>query len=147
MFCTFDRGVNAPRQGGRLRPIDIGLMVAGFVVYWPLGLAVLAAKFWQRSLGVEGDVVSFLRERLTGAQSWANGLRFNAPWGEGVRHTDNAAFDDWRRTELDRLAAERRKLADAERDFAAYMDGLRRARDRDEFDAFMRARNGSNPAS
>ena len=68
-------------------------------------------------------------------------------WGGfGARSTGNSAFDDWRTAELARLEEERRKLAAAEREFADYMEGLRRARDREEFDRFMNQRNTA-PAS
>ena len=58
------------------------------------------------------------------------------------RSTGNVAFDEWRESELARLEAERRKLAEAERDFAQHIEELRRARDREEFESFMRARKG-----
>ena len=57
-----------------------------------------------------------------------------------MRPTGNTAFDDWRAGELSRLEEERRKLEDAEREFAEHIDQLRRARDREEFDRFMNAR-------
>ena len=60
----------------------------------------------------------------------------------GWRSTGNVAFDEWRESELARLEAERRKLAEAERDFAQHIEELRRARDREEFESFMRARKG-----
>ncbi len=123
-------------------------MVAGFALYWPLGLAVLGVKLWQKSSGAEGNVVDFARIRWAEAADWAGTWRSHAPWRESTRYgTGNSAFDDWRRRELDRLEAERRKLADAEREFATFMDNLRRAHDRGEFDRFMHDRaSGSGPA-
>ncbi len=129
---------------GRWRPVDIGLMVGGFALYWPLGLAVLTLKLWQRASGADGNVVDFARGQWLNATGWATTWRDAAPFKTRATHgTGNSAFDDWRRSELDRLEAERRKLVDAEREFAAFMDSLRRARDRTEFDDFMRAR--TNP--
>ena len=52
----------------------------------------------------------------------------------------NAAFDEWRSAELARLDEERRKLDEAQRDFAEYVDAIRRAKDREEFDRFMAER-------
>jgi hypothetical protein len=57
--------------------------------------------------------------------------------------TGNAAFDDWRREELDRLAEERRKLEEARADFEAYAQELRRARDKEEFERFMNERRAN----
>ena len=63
-----------------------------------------------------------------------------SPFG-GMRPTGNRAFDEWRDSELARLEEERRKLEEAEREFAAHIEELRRARDREEFERFMKARH------
>ena len=59
----------------------------------------------------------------------------------------NEAFEEYKRSTLERLEAERRKLAEEERAFADFLRELRRARDREEFDHFMQSRrqqgNGS----
>ena len=57
-----------------------------------------------------------------------------------TRATGNTAFDDWRNAEIERIEKERQKLAEAEREFAAFVAELRRAKDREEFDRFMSAR-------
>jgi hypothetical protein len=65
------------------------------------------------------------------------------PWpgyGFGASPTGNRAFDEWRATELARLEEERKRLAAAEREFADYMENLRHARDREEFERFMNER-------
>ena len=54
--------------------------------------------------------------------------------------TGNAAFDEWRTAELARLDEERRKLDEAQREFAEYSDAIRRAKDREEFERFMAER-------
>jgi hypothetical protein len=59
----------------------------------------------------------------------------------------NSVFDDWKRSELERLEEERRKLAEAERDFAFFLDQLRRAKDREEFDRFMAARRAAQESA
>ncbi len=144
------------------RPTEIVAMVLGFIVFWPIGLAVLLMKVWQRNAGHQGHLADFARER------WEVGFpaRMWAKWGDsgmwncrhqrsehsardwrgfGSRSTGNSAFDDWRTAELARLEEERRKLAAAEQEFANYMEGLRRARDREEFDRFMNQRRSSPP--
>ena len=57
--------------------------------------------------------------------------------GFGMGSTGNRAFDEWRATELARLEEERQKLVAAEREFAEFMENLRHARDREEFERFM----------
>ena len=55
--------------------------------------------------------------------------------------TGNVAFDDWRKAELERLEEERRKLDEMRAEFDTYVRELRRAKDQEEFDRFMRERN------
>ena len=78
------------------------------------------------------DELEFRSSGAAAAQRGAS--RFYAP------STGNAAFDDWRTAELARLDEERRKLDDAQRDFAEYVDAIRRAKDREEFERFMAER-------
>ncbi|MFD2238862.1 DUF2852 domain-containing protein [Aureimonas populi] len=116
-------------------PATIALMVLGFIVYWPLGLAVLAYILWGDRLEAFRTDVSRSTDRVVGAfrRSGAN-LPF------GADRTGNVAFDDWREKELARLEAERARLNDAAAEFASYARELRRAKDQEEFDRFMAAR-------
>ena len=126
-------------------PATIALMVLGFVVFWPLGLAMLAYIIWGDRLdGFKRDVnratdgiFAGCRKGADKAQRWGH-----APRGMGGR-TGNVAFDDWRDKELERLAEERRKLDDTLAEFDEYARELRRAKDQDEFDRFMANRNRS----
>jgi hypothetical protein len=43
--------------------VEILAMVLGFIVFWPIGLAVLGWKFWQKKSGYPGDIISFGREK------------------------------------------------------------------------------------
>jgi uncharacterized damage-inducible protein DinB len=53
----------------------------------------------------------------------------------------NAAFDAYREETLRRLDEERRKLDEERREFEDFMEELRQARDREEFERFMAERN------
>ncbi|MGD1016189.1 MAG: DUF2852 domain-containing protein [Roseiarcus sp.] len=55
--------------------------------------------------------------------------------------TDTSAFDEWKAAELDRLEAERHKREEAHREFAEFVDNLRKSKDREEFERFMNARH------
>ena len=57
--------------------------------------------------------------------------------------TGNVAFDDWREAELKRLDEERRRLDEMREEFDGYVRELRRAKDQEEFDRFMRDRKNS----
>ncbi len=117
-------------------PATIALMVLGFMIFWPLGLAMLAYILW-------GD-------RLEGFKSDMNRTidGFACGWGRHGAHrrrhahrsrSGNVAFDDWRQTEYTRIREERRKLDEMRAEFDNYLRELRRAKDQTEFDAFMAA--------
>jgi hypothetical protein len=141
--CSTGRGC---WQGAPWKPVEILAMVLGFIVFWPIGLAVLGWKFWQKRSGYPGDIISFGREKWG---NWTNLARGSSHWasvadtwtapGFGMRSTGNRAFDEWRATELARLEEERQKLVAAEREFAEFIENLRHARDREEFERFMEA--------
>ena len=131
----------------RWTAFELAAMILGFIVFWPIGLAILGYKFWQRRYG--GDDLQTLaagkwsqaRSAMAGASrsyscgSWSRGGGFYAG------STGNSAFDEWKAAELDRLEAERRKLEEAHREFAEFVDNLRKSKDREEFERFMNARN------
>ena len=119
-------------------PATIALMVIGFVVFWPLGLAMLAYIIW-------GDrLAGFKRDVNRATDGVFAGCR-RASWKTSAV-TGNVAFDDWREKELERLVEERRKLDEMRDEFDAYARELRRAKDQEEFDRFMADRSRSTPA-
>jgi biopolymer transport protein ExbB/TolQ len=121
-------------------PATIALMVLGFVVFWPLGLAMLAyILFGERLQAFKHEA----NEKVDGfSRCFRGGSRWrNNGWAGHHHTTGNMAFDDWRKAELDRIEEERRKLDEMRAEFDTYMRELRRARDQEEFDRFMRARN------
>jgi hypothetical protein len=119
-------------------PATIGLMVLGFIVFWPLGLAMLAYILFGERLQAFKHTAN---EKLDGftrscrGGRWQNNGRGRHPFSSG-----NMAFDDWRKAEIDRIEEERRKLDEMRAEFDNYMRELRRARDQEEFDRFMRDR-------
>ncbi|MFB2567190.1 DUF2852 domain-containing protein [Rhizobium sp. IMFF44] len=117
-------------------PATIALMVLGFVVFWPLGFAMLAyILFGERLREFKRDV----NERTDGM--FAGCGRYRNRHRHCYSSTGNVAFDDWRRAELERLEQERRKLDEMRAEFDSYARELRRAKDQEEFDRFMRERN------
>lgn len=122
-------------------PLSIALMVLGFIVFWPLGLAMLAYILW-------GDRLPEFRRQAREA-----GADFKRSFGCGSRRSyggfassGNAAFDDYRAAELKRLDEERRRLDEERAAFEAYVRNLRRARDQEEFDRFRAERRTQRPA-
>ncbi|MEQ9448737.1 MAG: DUF2852 domain-containing protein [Rhodospirillaceae bacterium] len=118
-------------------PVTIGLMVLGFVAFWPLGLAMLAYILWgDRFEGMLRDAKDQWRgSPLKGAFEQMNTTAF--------ARTGNVAFDDYRERELKRLEEERAKLDTMRAEFDDFLRELRRARDQEEFDRFMANRGRS----
>ena len=122
-------------------PATIALMVIGFMVFWPLGLAMLAYIMWGDRLdGFKRDVNRATDGIFAGCRRGADKAQ---RWGQGSARTGNVAFDDWREKELARLDEERRRLDEAREEFETYARELRRAKDQEEFDRFMAERNRS----
>ena len=124
-------------------PATIALMVLGFVVFWPLGLAMLAyIIFGERLQGFKRDANRKADGIFASCRRTKN--RYQSHFTTG-----NVAFDDWRKAELDRLDEERRKLDEMREEFDNYARELRRAKDQEEFDRFMRERqnrsSGNHP--
>ncbi|MBC7154084.1 MAG: DUF2852 domain-containing protein [Rhodobacteraceae bacterium] len=103
------------------RPAWIAAMVLGFIVFWPVGLALLAYMIWSKRMFTE---TPFCRTR-------------RQPRHSG---TGNAAFDAYKADTL-------KRLEDEQAAFEAFMARLRAAKDKSEFDAFMadRAASASTP--
>ncbi|WP_043878934.1 DUF2852 domain-containing protein [Azorhizobium caulinodans] len=115
--CSFAPDASDFRS--RWKGWEIAAMVAGFIVFWPLGLAMLLYKKLRRQ-GVERPAA----------------LRF----GPLSRDTGNVAFEAYKADELRRLEEERRQLAAEQGAFEDFLYDLKRAKDREEFDAFIARR-------
>ena len=124
----------APRfcARGRWTALNIVLMIIGFAVFGPLGLAMLAWIIW-------GDEIAGKAEELKG-QFRSFSERAPSFRAGPFRDTGNAAFDEYRTQELKRLEEERRRLDAMRADFEAFLKELRRAKDQEEFDRFMAER-------
>ena len=122
-------------------PATIALMVLGFVVFWPLGLAMLAYILFGEKLK------TFKKDANDTVDGMCSAFKRGGRRSNWTHRTGNVAFDDWREAELTRLDEERRKLDEMREEFDGYARELRRAKDQEEFDRFMRDRKngGSGP--
>jgi hypothetical protein len=118
-----------PRRG-----IEIAGIILGFIFVWPLALAYLVWKL----MGY--PVPTQWRDFVDKNFSFLNTVGRPRP---AYSSTGNFAFDEYRKRELERLEEERRRLDEEAHAFAAFVEELKRAKDRDEFDSFMaKRRNG-----
>jgi hypothetical protein len=93
-------------------------MILAFVAAWPVGLALLAYIIWSKrmfSCRHRHDRTTFRRQG------------FAAPTG-------NTAFDAYREETL-------KRLEDEHSEFLNFLQKLREAKDKSEFDQFMQGRN------
>jgi len=131
---------------GRWTALNIVLMIIGFAVFWPLGLAMLAWIIWGDEIGAKAED---LKGQFRSFSERAPSFRAGGAYGFQGR-TGNAAFDDYRAQELKRLEEERRKLEAMRAEFESFLGELRRVKDQEEFDRFMgefRNRTGGGQAS
>ncbi len=105
----------AIRRTSRWTPLGIAAMILGFAVWWPIGLAVLGYILWG------GSIDDLINDGIAKAKS--------ATRSHGSS-TGNSAFDEYRRETLRRLEQE-------QAEFDEYVEKLRQARDREEFERFM----------
>ena len=128
----------AARLHGLPRPALILAVILGFWWFWPVGLATLAylvgsgrlGNCWRerRSFGrwynAPPDGQQQQQQRGCGWGVWGNSAQSRpAPSG-------NRAFDEYRAATLTRLEEE-------QKEFVEYLDRLRQAKDKAEFDQFM----------
>jgi hypothetical protein len=119
------------------RSLEIGAIVLAFIYWWPLALGYVIWK-------VAGyPALAEMRGLVGRGSSLASGARksrFAAAFEAASGSTGNLAFDAYRRAEIERLVAQRRALEEESRAFAAFVEELKRAKDREQFDAFMAKR-------
>jgi hypothetical protein len=136
------------------RPFVMFCMVVGFILFWPIGLAILAYMMWSRRMGCasysnHGDRFGHWAQRNQAmADRWERkSERFMRKmndkmdrWSGGPRSrfatTGNVAFDEYREETL-------RRLEDEASEFNEFMSRLRMARDKSEFDQYMAERKGT----
>ena len=128
MYHTVSAHRRSHASRGRWSPLNILLMVIGFALFWPLGLAMLAYIVWGDEIG---RLTADLKDRFSGLGA-SNPLR-----GLAFGETGNVAFDEYRARELQRLDEERRKLEGMKSEFDAFLKQLRRVKDQEEFDRFL----------
>ncbi|HEY9019314.1 MAG: DUF2852 domain-containing protein [Paracoccaceae bacterium] len=104
----------------------IAVMVLGFIFVWPVGLAILAYMIWSKRMFSKS-----CRNRSMARQGFSV-----------MQSSGNSAFDSYKAETL-------RRLEEEQHSFEAFLQRLREAKDKAEFDDFMadRARKASAPGA
>lgn len=128
------------------KPAWIVLLILGFIWWWPLGLAILAFMIGSRRMGAwnHNDTRQW-QDRMDRMRSKVDSI-FGGICRTAAPPSGNRAFDQYRSDTLSRLEEE-------QREFKEFLQRLRVAKDRAEFDQFMAERrdrshdDGSQPKS
>jgi hypothetical protein len=107
------------------KPAWVITMVLGFILAWPVGLALLAYLIWSKKMFRGSDSCGGRREGRFGRHRHGG----HSAW----RSSGNTAFDSYKSDMLQRLEEEQRA-------FEGFLQRLRDAKDKSEFDAFMEDR-------
>ncbi len=119
-------------------PAWIGVMVLGFVIFWPIGLAILAYMIWSGRMGCgTRRNASAWQQRVAG--KWERKMERWGMQAKAYQPTGNHAFDEYRDETLKRLEEEAEQ-------FQTFLDRLRMAKDKSEFEQFMAERR-NRPAA
>ncbi|MBA4323762.1 MAG: hypothetical protein C0426_01545 [Rhodobacter sp.] len=109
-------------------------MVLAFIIFWPVGLALLAYMIWGRKMFA----------RSCGQRRHSNDHSQDHSWGRHAMRagqpTGNHAFDDYKAQAL-------RRLEEEQEAFEAFLQRLRTSKDKSEFDSFMSERARATAAA
>jgi hypothetical protein len=109
------------------KPAWIVLMVLGFIIWWPVGLAILAYIIWSGRMACWKEGYGRTRDGAERRRDFGNW------WQPAQRTSGNRAFDEYRTETL-------RRLEEEQREFHDFLERLRMAKDKAEFDQFMAER-------
>ena len=105
----------------------IAITILGFAAWWPLGLAMLVLMIGSGRMSCRTG-----RFRGRNGARWASNM-WSTVCSETAPSSGNRAFDEYRVETL-------RRLEEEQREFTSFLERLRFAKDKSEFDAFMTER-------
>jgi hypothetical protein len=142
----------------------IALVVLGFFAWWPLGLLILAFMIgsrrflfhagapnsssycwshdgngrWEHRTSRWQSKIERMQQKMDRVRGKMDGLRSAGDWWGAAPSSGNRAFDDYRSETL-------RRLEDEQREFRDFLQRLRFAKDKTQFDQFMAERRDRAP--
>jgi hypothetical protein len=131
------------------KPAWIALVVLGFIAWWPIGLAILAFTIWSGRMGCGyryaghghgrgSDRWERKMERMQQKMDWMRSRMHGGGSYAYAPPSGNRAFDEYRMETL-------RRLEEEQSEFRDFLDRLRMAKDKSEFDQFMAERRNRPP--
>ena len=131
-FCFVRGSSNGSCSKGNWSPLNIGAMVVGFVLFWPIGLLVL---YWN----IKGRDARDLPRAVK--QKWSSLFSRGSTGGDISSGTHNSVFDEFQQTQYDRIAEIKEEIKERARRFNEYRGDVKRRAEEEEFNKFM----ASNP--
>ena len=119
----------------RGRKAWIAAMILGFIFAWPVGLGLLGYMIWSKRM--------FGRNTCGMSRHHDNHDQMHQHWrdmGRAMRPSGNTAFDTYKADTI-------RRLQEEQEAFEAFLQRLRVAKDKSEFDTFMADRAKANVAA
>ena len=131
-FC-FGRGIgNGSCSKGNWSPLNIGAMVFGFVLFWPIGLLVL---YWNIKGRDARDLPGAVKHK------WSTLFNRNNTRSENSSMSNNTVFDEFQQTQYDRIAEIKEEIKERAKRFSDFRADATRRAEEEEFNKFM----ASNP--
>ncbi len=130
------------------KPAWIGLIILAFFAWWPLGLVTLLFFLgsgrmgcwshhgmgpWQHNMGRWQWKMERMQEKMDRMRTRMDRACGGGAWWGSPPSSGNRAFDEYRTETL-------RRLEEEQREFKEFLERLRFAKDRAEFDQFMAER-------
>ena len=103
-------------------------MVLGFVMFWPLGLVVLAWIMVGRDVR---DLPAAIKARW---HQFFGGGSMDSHFTAG---SDNIVFDEYQQTQYDRISEIKNEIRERAKHFKDFSMNAKRRADQEEFDRFM----------
>ncbi|NRA88668.1 MAG: DUF2852 domain-containing protein [Rhizobiales bacterium] len=123
---------------------NIAIMVAGFVIFPPVGFAVLAWLVFGKNVDIANKISNKFNGMSTGRKCCKSSKKRH------YGNTGNMAFDSYKADSIAKLEEEmqRRKvqLKEEEVQFSEFVTNLQQAKDQAEFNQFMKAQESAENA-
>jgi hypothetical protein len=128
---------------GLSRPAAIAFTVLGFIFWWPVGLALLIYTIGSGRMGCFGGRRRRAMYQQNGPDAgpwanWANWACGSSDRSATTPPSGNRAFDEYKAETL-------RRMEEDQKEFGAFLERLRFAKDKSEFDQFMAERRAHPP--
>jgi len=125
------RGSSHRDRSQRWSGTNIAVMVIGFIVFWPLGLALLA---WIMSGRDVRDLPATIKMLWN---QYFSGLRGTGMESRFMSDSGNMVFNEYQQTQYDRISEIKNEIRERSRRFRDFSMQAKRRADQEEFEQFM----------